>query len=226
MLPLPDYAAEARKPVTEFSLRCSLQSSQKKEKHYSIRQVSHPFPQPAKEYTMKPLRTISLTLSLIITLPILLSSCNSALHNVGKTALQPQQIAIKDTPAEGAVWQTDDLIMHYRMKDNGDSLTLAGSVAIQDSVTYSYPIAKFLNLYVYLLNPAGVAAGQHTVRINISPYNTVSDQNTFKVTLPKTENSTAIAFGYWGTFREKGTGGFRERSEEVEVFFNPFTKKE
>jgi len=142
------------------------------------------------------------------------------LQTVGRKALEPHQIALK-TNQEPAVWETKDLVISYTMEDLGDSFILAGTVKIDDRVTYSYPFAVTFNVYVSQLNGEGIATSRRDVGANASAYKRVPDGIVFKRRMEKSEDTEAIAFSYWGTFRESG-GGIE--ADELEIFYSPFER--
>jgi hypothetical protein len=168
---------------------------------------------------------ITFSICLIFSGLLLLSSCNRALHNKGRTAFIQQQIEIRDTSPDMKLWQTDHLVMKYRLKDIGSSFTISGTVHIKDRVTLSFPISDFLYIYVNLLDQNGMVSSKHDICPCISRYNTVPDQIMFNKTLQKNRDTTSIAFSYWGNFREKGITSPRN-VVDLEIFFNPFERRD
>ena len=174
---------------------------------------------------MKGLVQFIFSICLIFPGILILSSCNKALHNVGRTAFPDQQIEIKETSPGMKFWQTDHLTIQYQLTDTGSSLVISGVVKIKDRVTLTYPITDFLNIYVNLLDQRGVATSRHDIGPVLAHYSTVPDQIHFSKTVQKEEDTSSIAFSYWGNFREKGFAG-RIEVAELEIFYNPFAKRE
>jgi len=162
-------------------------------------------------------------ISLFLSGAFLLSSCNNALRNEGRIAFHDEQIEIKDTSVDMAVWQTDHLAIQYRIKDMGSSFTITGTVHIKDRITLSFPVTDFLNIYVNLLDRDGVATSKYNIGAVASRFNTVPSQIRFTNTVQKDEDTTFIAFSYWGKFRERGIG---RDVVDWEIFYNPFEKRD
>ncbi len=149
------------------------------------------------------------------------SSCNKALHNIGRTALLDQRFEIRDTSPDLKLWQTEDLAINYQLEDNDTTITISGTVAISGRITVVYPVFDFLNIYVNFLDQNGVATSKYDICPIISRYNTAPGQVAFSKTLQKDENSASIAFSYWGNFRDRGMSS-RGDVIEWEIFYNPF----
>ncbi len=161
-----------------------------------------------------------------IILLLLLSSCAMApKSHLGDKAMTEERIELKST-TEQEIWSTGDLSMYYDLFDKTTFFDLNGFVDISTSVTNTFPQADFLSIYVYLLDNEGVATSRHTLRPNISKYNTFPEKVRFSATLPKDRNTAAIAFGYWGNFVsiEAAEGGINRGYEKIEweIHHNPF----
>lgn len=152
---------------------------------------------------------------------LLFSSCSKPLQTVGKTVLPQEKIEIIDSNGAEHIWQTSDLVLKYTIEDGIDTITVSGTVVISDRVLYTYPIARFLNIYISLLDKDGVAASRHLINLRVSAYNTVSEKIPFRTQVAKGEDITSFAFSYWGTFRESGAS-VRRHAEELEIFHNSF----
>ena len=124
------------------------------------------------------------------------------------------------------LWQTYDVSIHYKMLDSGDAITLSGFVKISDSVTYTFPRADFLYIYVYLLNRDGIPTSRHIIRPGISRYNTFSQQSNFSRTILKDPDTASFAFGYWGNFVDSENvfwgGRMRSSGDEWQIYHSPF----
>jgi hypothetical protein len=157
----------------------------------------------------------------------LLSSCFVRPYdNLNKQVLDEEQLEIENTSAEMNLWQTNDLSIHYKMQDGGDSIGLSGFVKIHDSVTYSFPRADFLIIYVYLLNRDGISTSRHIIRPRISRFNSFFHESGFSKIIRKDPDTAFFAFGYWGNFIDTenvirngrlGSGG-----DEWEIYHSPF----
>lgn len=152
------------------------------------------------------------------------SSCNNALNTVGRKAFPDEQIEIHDTSPDMRLWQTDHLAIEYQLKDLGSVFTITGTAHISDRITLSFPVLDFLYVYVNLLDRNGVATSKYDIFPVTSRFNTVSNQITFTKTLQKDEGTTAIAFSYWGVFREGGL--YNRDSTDWEIYYNPFEKRD
>ncbi len=155
-----------------------------------------------------------------------LSSCCKPYDNIPRQVLADEQLYMQTAPTVIKLWETNDISIHYNALDSGDAITFRGVVKIKDSVTYSFPRADFLLLYVYLLNGDGISTSRHIIRPNISKYNTVSQQTRFSKIIPKDADTVSFAFGYWGNFfdtdgmAEEGGGHFSR--DDWEIYHSPF----
>ena len=124
------------------------------------------------------------------------------------------------------LWQTNDLSIHYKIQEQGDSLLLNGYVKISDRVIYNFPRADFLYIYVYLLNDEGISTSSHAIRLNMLNYNTFREKSDFDKTIPKDPDTTSFAFGYWGNFVDTENvyrgGGMRSLGAEWQISHSPF----
>jgi hypothetical protein len=160
---------------------------------------------------------------------IFLSSCFKPYDNLNRQVLADEQLEIENTAAEMRTWGTNDLTLRYNALDSGDAITFTGFVKISNSVTYSFPRADFLILYVYLLNQDGMSTSRHIIRPSISRYNTFSRESRFGKTIRKDPGTTSFAFGYWGNFVDSEStfrgGRFGSEGDEWEIYYSPFEKE-
>jgi len=157
------------------------------------------------------------------------SGCSFRPHdNLRRQVLADEQLEIEmeTTTTEMKLWETDDLSIHYKMQAAGDYLNLSGYVKISDSVTYTFPRADFLVIYVYLLNGDGMSTSRHIIRPGISRYNTFRQESQFSKIIPKDVDTTSFAFGYWGNFIDTEStimeGRMRSGGDEWEIYHSPF----
>lgn len=150
-----------------------------------------------------------------------LSSCANPRNYSELTASADQIITIKTTSDDFHLWETNDVTVRYKMVTDENNLNVSGTIQIADSVLYTFPNVRFFNLYLYFLDENGKATG----RYNISPlYSTNFDRTPFSRSLPKSEESVSIAFGYRGMFEEHSSR-FRRDSDDWYISHNPFRRK-
>jgi len=160
----------------------------------------------------------------IITLVVFLSSCGKSLNYIGQTAAAPQRIAINKASQDLTYWDAGEVSIRYKIIDNKESLSVSGSVQIDDSILYTFPSVKFFYLYLYLLDVNGLATSRHDISPLYSSHATFPDQLQFSRRLPKDEGTVSIAFSYWGVFEERSSI-LRRRSDDWEIHHNPFMEK-
>lgn len=158
---------------------------------------------------------------------LLLSSCYKGYTFVDRVALSEQQLDIETTVDEMKVWQTNDLAVHYHLKESGNDFELEGFVKIRDSLSYSFPRTDFLIVYVYLLDAEGKATSRHVIRPRVQKYYPFPDKSRFRKTIPRDEDTSSFAFGYFGNFVDSESGNFRGGRLGVEsfgweIYHNPF----
>ncbi len=163
---------------------------------------------------------------IVIIIALLFSSCAMVpKSHLGDTAIADERIELKST-GEKNIWSTGDLSIHYDLFDRGNVFDLNGFVEIKTSVTYTFPLADYLYIYIYLLDNEGVATSRHALRPNISRYNTLPKKVRLSATLPKDPETTSIAFGYLGNFVsiEAAEDGRRRGYEKIdwEIYHDPF----
>ncbi len=164
---------------------------------------------------------------LLALLALLLSACSKGYTYVDRVALSEQQLNIETTADDMQIWQTNDLAIHYRLLESGNSFDLEGFVKISDSVSYSFPRTDFLIVYVYLLDAEGKATSRHVIRPRLQKYYPFPDKSPFRRTIPKDEDTSSFAFGYFGNFADSENGNFRGGRLGVssfgwEIYHNPF----
>ncbi|HKJ64651.1 MAG TPA: hypothetical protein VJ969_04570 [Desulfopila sp.] len=143
----------------------------------------------------------------------------------GDKALTAERIALESTDEE-KTWRTGELAVHYNIRGREDSFEIRGFVEVDSSVTYTFPLAEYLSLFLYLLDGDGVAVSRRTVRPNIAFYSTFTDKAGFSATIEKDHQVPFIAFGYRGSFfsiEDDERGGRRGYEKiEWEIYHDPF----
>ncbi len=158
---------------------------------------------------------------------IILSSCTimAPRSHLGDKAIAEEMIELKSTK-ENQIWSTDDLSIYYSLLDQGSFFDINGFVEISTSVTYTFPLADYLYIYVYLLDGEGVATSRHSIRPFLSTYNPFPEKAAFSATLPKNPETAYLAFGYFGNFVsiEREENGRRRGYEKLdwEIYHDPF----
>lgn len=168
----------------------------------------------------KQIATIILALGFLI-------SCAKTYSNLGREAVSTERLDIRNTE-ELTVWETNDLAVHYTLRDEGNSFTLRGYVEIKNSISYSFPRVKHFSLYVYLLDNKGIATSRYITRPRMSTYNVFPEQSIFGITIPKDQGTTMFAFGYFGGFMDSENDFFGGRfgginSTDWEIYHSPFS---
>lgn len=155
-----------------------------------------------------------------------LSSCFKPYDNLNRQVLADEQLEMENNATEMKMWQTNDLSILYNAVDSGNAVTLTGFVEISDSVTYTFPQADFLIIYVYLLNQDGISTSRHSIRPGISRFNTIGQESRFSKIIPKDADTASFTFGYWGNFvyteREVEDGRSRSSGGQWEIYHSPF----
>jgi hypothetical protein len=161
-----------------------------------------------------------------IALLVILSSCTMAPRShLGDKAMADESIELQSTE-ENKIWSTEDLSIHYSLLDQGNFFDIKGFVEISTSVTYTFPLADYLYIYVYLLDGEGVATSRHSIRPFLSTYNPFPEKAAFSATLPKDRETAYLAFGYFGNFVsiEREEGGRMRGYEKLDwtIYHEPF----
>lgn len=164
----------------------------------------------------------SLLFGLLTTCLFLLSSCGRPIDHIGKTVAVHKRLNINASQTKIALWETGDISISYKVNDGRNDLTITGTVQISDSVLYTFPSAKSFYLYIYQLDPDGVATSKHDITPLFSQYATFPDKLQFTRTIPKDASATSFVFSYWGIFEENGAPLWK-RSDDWEIYYNPFS---
>lgn len=154
------------------------------------------------------------------------SSCSTHNRFLDKTALLDERLPIANTGAEKRSWSTNDLSIHYTVKDVRGRLTFNGFVEIKDSISSSFSRSKYLSIYVYLLNGDGKATSRHTIHPQMASYNMLQGKSDFTTSIPRDESTTSFAFGYWGSFMDtepvRRKTKFMSNVSDWEIYHTPF----
>jgi len=147
---------------------------------------------------------------------LLLSGCVHFLRpELGAIARPEARIDL----ARNGVLQTKDLQLDYSFTKSGNTLNLAGNIAINRSVTDSFEALIRLSVEMNFLDDKGRVLGS----VNITPlygaYGLVPDRLPIKASAIEPAGTVAVAFNYFGEL--KSTGDERD-GERWEIFYFPF----
>lgn len=122
-------------------------------------------------------------------------------------------------PVRNGVLQTRDLQLDYSFTKSGNTLNLAGNIAINRSVTDSFDTLIRLSVEMNFLDDKGRVLGS----VNITPlygaYDMVPDRLPIKASAIEPPGTVAVAFNYFGEL--KSTGDERD-GDRWEIFYYPF----
>jgi hypothetical protein len=157
--------------------------------------------------------------SILVTI---LSACiATSMSNVGRTAHKKEKITIEDKKTSTGQWQTNNVSISYSIDNVPDNFTISGSVHISESVTASFPLGDYFNLFINFIDSSGTVISTH----NISPlvrYRTeVAEQLPFTSTLVKPADAVFFAFSYIGNFKSASVG--EDNLGDWMIYHRPFT---
>lgn len=126
---------------------------------------------------------------------------------------------VKDGVYDGDL-STNNLNMTYSIAESGNTFNLSGQLSFQDSLTNSFPVVENFILKMNFLD----GDGKVLETIDISPmvdFTIASSQIPIKASGSRPAAASAIAFNFFGQFRENGVGA---RGGSTEIFYFPFNK--
>jgi hypothetical protein len=158
--------------------------------------------------------------SLFVTCLCLLFSAGCANYlkpETGAVALPEARIAIPEQGLQNQAFQAGDVRITYALAGAREPFSLTGVIDFSSSLTNSYPtVTKFVLTMSYL-----DGNGKVIEAIDISPvlhyYSQVTTAD-IRVSRPAPPGCKAIAFNYFGIFRQTG----KDDNGEWEIFYFPF----
>ncbi len=145
--------------------------------------------------------------------------------HIGDRAAATERIDLKSTKEE-QIWRTDELALHYHIRLREQYFEIRGFAEVDTSITYTFPSAEYLSIYIYLLDADGVAVSRHTVLPRIALYSAFTDKARFSAAIEYDQQTSFIAFGYLGNFfsiEDDGRGRRRGYEKiEWEIYHDPF----
>lgn len=167
--------------------------------------------------------TVIYKVGLLILVVAMLVSCAQSGTGVGSIAIPAERLAFQASDKQ-QTWQTNDMVINYQNIMSGTGYLFTGKVSISDRISYSYPIAFTLNIYVNLLNQDGLVVSKYNIGASKVSYETTPNDIPFKVSLPQLPGVTSFVFSYEGTFRESGGVNIKNRIDELLISYAPFVK--
>jgi hypothetical protein len=136
---------------------------------------------------------------------MLVSGCGSFLKpELGAVARKEARIALAgDIPA--GIWETGDLRCTYSFTEKGGIDNLTGKMVFDRSLTDSFPILTTFFFYLSYLDDAGKVIETVDITPVIHAFGAVPDSLPLNVSHRRPSASRAIAFHYFGGFRENSS---------------------
>ena len=159
--------------------------------------------------------------ALAIILLVVLTSCATHTSNLGKTAPKDQVLPLAtDDSAPEQIWQTKDMEVIYKTIKIGNTFTLEGSLSINDSVTRTFPLIKWLKLYIHYLDENNKVISIDQININTG-YRNKLPKNLKLINVPEApQTAVSFTFSYWGLMTSPSTDD--GNLGDWEIYFNPF----
>ncbi len=171
----------------------------------------------------------SLTPTIILCLTLLLfSGCTSYLSNVGKTALDIETLNLDTKQPETRVWQTQDFLIKYDVVPAGNSVTIDGTLFLQDRISYSFPTPQYFYFYINYVDSNNVVLSSHDITPLLAFRTFFQDSFPLRSVPPAPPGTEAFVFSYWGNFTGNGSDNDNDErggTGDWEVYYSPFEKK-
>jgi hypothetical protein len=158
---------------------------------------------------------------LALMLLFIISSCATQTSNLGKTAPKNQVLPLTvDEKTQDRVWQTNDMEVIYNTVKIGDTFTIEGALSINDSVTRTFPVMKWLKFSINYLDANNKVINIDRININTGYRNKLA-KNLKLINVPEAPpEAVAFAFSYWGLMSSFGVQD--ENPGDWEIYFDPF----
>ena len=150
-----------------------------------------------------------------------ISACAIQSSNLGKTAPKNQvlPLAVNENTQE-RVWQTKDMEVVYKTIKIGDTFTIEGSLSVNDSVTRTFPVMKWLKFYINYLDENNKVISTDQININTGYRNTLAKKLKL-INVPEAPPAAvSFTFSYWGLMTSAGVQD--ENPGDWEIYFDPF----
>jgi len=160
----------------------------------------------------------------LLVLSLFLASCATTTSYLGKQVPSDFQLDLMGTGGTTVNWQSRDLRIQYNVAKESDSVVLAGNIMLDSSISYSFPIVEFFQLFAYVLDEAGRATDMQVIRPQYTAFSPFPGKCRFRAELPAVSGDSKIAFGYRANFRDKARRLRGLEVDEKEIVFDPFVK--
>lgn len=161
------------------------------------------------------------TTILAILLLFIISSCATQTSNLGKTAPKNQVLPlISEESTDDKIWQTKDVEVIYKTIKTGNTFVIEGSLSVNDSVTRTFPMMKWLKFSINYLDENNKVISTDLININTG-YRSKLAKNLKFIKVPEAPpTAVAFTFSYWGLMSSFGVQD--ENPGDWEIYFNPF----
>lgn len=167
------------------------------------------------------LMTKVLRVLFLITVLFLPGCANFIKPEIGAIARPEARIELVAEGVQNAAWTTRDLTLAYSYAESGNTFNLSGSLSFDVSLTNSFAFVKTFFLKMSFLDQEGRVLETINMTPLISYFVTIPDEIPLKrVSHPKPAGATAVAFNYFGVFKN---GNHEEMGGDGwEIFYFPF----
>jgi len=140
---------------------------------------------------------------------------------IGAIARPEARIDLVAAGVQNAAWTTRDLTLTYSYAESDNTFNLSGSLSFDSSLTNSFAFVKTFFLKMSFLDQEGRVIETINITPLISYFVTIPDEIRLRrVSHPKPAGTTAIAFNYFGVFKN---GNHEEMGGDGwEIFYFPY----
>jgi hypothetical protein len=137
---------------------------------------------------------------------------------IGAVARKEARIPLAENGVKDTILETGDVIITASLTGAGERVTLSGFLVFDQSVTYTFPVIMRFRLKMSFLDGDGRVIETRDITPVFSTFGMAPEKLHFRVSRVPPPGSKAIAFSYFGSFRDRRS----ESSGSWDIHYFPF----
>ena len=153
-----------------------------------------------------------------------IASCtgyNPATVSPGTQAYQSEIFYLTNGAIKDGVLDTADLHLDFSLSTQSSQFTISGTIKLNPSITYTFPIARRFFLKLNFLDSSGYSIDSVDISPLVSPGNTMENILAIQKTGPMPTTTTAIAFNYFAEFMDSPRD---PDGDSTSIHYSPFQR--
>ncbi len=159
------------------------------------------------------------TATILLCLGMLVSGCANFLKpETGAVARPEARIALPETRVEKQTFSEGDVKIIYSLSGAGDPFDLSGTLMFDRSLTDAFPVIARFSLKMSFLDGQGRVIETIDVTPVFGAFGRTPEKRDFRVSRSAPPGTKAIAFNYFGEFRDNA----HEHSDSWDIYYFPY----